>query len=83
MTLKLAEIREEMAERAELSADLLMGFCLTHEEWYEWDRVWSEGSCPKCGSRPSSRHGYQITSSRTFNPYMKRPKIKKPPKIEH
>lgn len=66
----------EMERRALLSGDLLMGYCEAHDLWYEWDRVWAEGECPKCGSKPSARHGYQITTSRTWNPYATRSKIK-------
>ena len=48
----------------------LVGFCEKHQEWYKFtddpDNPESRNH-PECGSKPSHKVGFQITSQRTFN----------------
>jgi hypothetical protein len=54
---------------------LLVGFCEKDQAWY---KIVDDPNNPdsrlhhSCGSRPSTKIGYQVTTQRTFNPKAKK-----------
>lgn len=57
--------------------DELVGYCERCNHWTHFDKIDQENGCEECGGNFSSRHGYQITTERTFNPDTIRKRITK------
>jgi len=55
----------------------LVGYCEHCDHWTHFEKINRSQGCEKCGNQFSSRHGYQITTERTFNPSASRKKITK------
>lgn len=46
----------------------LVAFCDKDEEWWKFEIPIDETRCPKCGSLPSKKIGFQVITQRTFRP---------------
>lgn len=69
---------DEMDHTTPEERNKLVGFCEHCEEWWNFVKDMTptakEAACPKCGTTPSHRIGFQITSQRSFNPILAKKK---------
>lgn len=65
-----------MTDEDKEAAQHLVGYCEACDHWTHFEVEDKAKGCEKCGNQFSSRHGYQITTQRTFDPKLKRKKLK-------